>query len=174
MFSHVFLENPGVRLFYDWGLLHPLRSNMAQWLENHPAIVRSFFCEGNLLLRWISHYHVWLWKGVCVDTQQTNVVVVTPEPFGWCFMVFPPKELDKIVHTRLCPPVISWFINHSKYIDISTINHSFWSYQPIWLTMGHHLVRMKSHQTIFNHYVTMIAIDSHVKIHTFQTQTSHI
>jgi len=34
--------------------------------------------------------------------------------------------------TRWCPPVISLFINPINYriIDISTINHSYWSYKP--------------------------------------------
>ena len=27
-----------------------------------------------------------------------------------------------------CGPVISWFINHSNYMVISTINYSYWSY----------------------------------------------
>ena len=28
------------------------------------------------------------------------------------------------------PPVISWFINPMKTIDISPINHSYWSCKP--------------------------------------------
>ena len=37
----------------------------------------------------------------------------------------------KQTHARWCPPVISWFINIvgiCRYVDISTINHSYWSY----------------------------------------------
>ena len=37
-----------------------------------------------------------------------------------------------------CPPVISWFINPMNTIVISTINHSYGSYKPTQLTMGHH------------------------------------
>ena len=33
------------------------------------------------------------------------------------------------IHTRWCPPVISWFISPLT-IDISPINHSYWSYKP--------------------------------------------
>ena len=34
------------------------------------------------------------------------------------------------IHTRWCPPVISWFINHSKYRYITNKNHSYWNYKP--------------------------------------------
>ena len=39
------------------------------------------------------------------------------------------------VHTRWCPPVISWFIIPLT-IDISPINHSYWSYKPTQLSNG--------------------------------------
>ena len=36
--------------------------------------------------------------------------------------------------TRWCPPVINWFTNRMNTIDISAINHSYWSYNPTLLT----------------------------------------
>ena len=46
------------------------------------------------------------------------------------FSFFCGAKKAKLGHTRWCPPVISWFINPMNTIDISTINHSYWSYKP--------------------------------------------
>jgi hypothetical protein len=42
------------------------------------------------------------------------------------------------------PQVISWFII-PLIIDISPINHSYWSYKPTWLSRGHHIVPISNY-----------------------------
>ena len=64
-------------------------------------------------------------------------------PFGTCvfshvesfaFFFFPRGD-----DTMWGPAVISWFISPSNYIVISTINHSYWSYKPTYLSWGPHI-----------------------------------
>ena len=42
-----------------------------------------------------------------------------------------PSRHLTIFHTRWFPlSYVCWFLNHRNSIDISTINHSYWSYKP--------------------------------------------
>ena len=39
-----------------------------------------------------------------------------------------------------CPPSYQWIYKPINNGNISPRNHSYWTYKPTWLTIGHHLV----------------------------------
>lgn len=59
-------------------------------------------------------------------------IMVFIQPFG--------TDLGLLYNTRLCPPVMSWFIHHRKFRYVSHQPYLLELLAPTSLTMEHHLV----------------------------------
>ena len=56
------------------------------------------------------------------------------------------------------PSDVCWFLNPMNTIVISAINHSYGSYKPTYLTMGHHLVCVYIYISIYIYIYILIAL----------------